>query len=546
MIMNARILKIVQIPLLLGLVALFGGCQKKQAPSSSGVGGGGIVSAEATSFDQVTAKLDKGGSFYLYASTAQVLGNLSKTVATWSNFVSALPASAGMGGNRDNIARGFNVVSSLIADSGIEEISGFGASSIARAPGFYFSKAVLYHETGQNDGVIWSVLGKEAHPLKELDLLPENTAFAFYSDYDMPLVWKTLQKELSQLHLPDVDQNLARFPAQFKGQMGFSLDDLLASLGGGYGMIFTADESKKVTIPIPNSPLEIPEPGLAIYIKVKSDLIFDKIDQTLASSPVAAMVSKSEKGGVKSRTVTIPIPLPVDVSPTLARSGDYLFITSSKNLLDEILAVQAGKKSGYKATEEFKKLSQGIPLQGNHFSLISEKFGRTMNGALQGVVSRQAGMLGSQAETVQKMLATNTSLYAFSVAANGPEGWEVMANGNKSMNAMLIPAAIGGAAMVAAVALPAMAKAKAAPQYNQILANLRSIDVAKAQFVTEKNKADGFPVTMDDIAPYLSSPIMPVAGEFYMPNPVGIPPQARLGQAMNGHPIGATVSVANP
>jgi len=243
--MNARILKIVQIPLLLGLAALFSGCHKPQESStSSGGAGAAIVPAEKTSFDQVTSKLDKGGSFYLYASTAEVLGNLSKNVGSWSNFMSALPASAA-GGNKDNIARGFNVLSSLIADSGIEQINGFGASSIAREPGFYYSKAVLYHEEGQNDGVIWSVFGKESHSLKELDLLPENTAFATYADFDFALVWKTLQKELAELHLPDVDQNLARIPAQIKGQLGFSLDDLFDSLGGGYGLIFTADETKK-------------------------------------------------------------------------------------------------------------------------------------------------------------------------------------------------------------------------------------------------------------------------------------------------------------
>jgi hypothetical protein len=121
-----------------------------------------------------------------------------------------------------------------------------------------------------------------------------------------------------------------------------------------------------------------------------------------------------------------------------------------------------------------------------------------------------------------------------------------VANGNKSLNAMLIPAAVVGVGVGAALALPALARAKAAPQYSQIISNLRSIDLAKAQFVAKENKADGFPITMDDISPFLSSTITPVAGEFYMPNPVGIPPQARLGQAMNGHPVGATISVANP
>ena len=59
--------------------------------------------------------------------------------------------------------------------------------------------------------------------------------------------------------------------------------------------------------------------------------------------------------------MAIPLPLPDQPQPTLARSGDYLILTSSDKLLQDIIAVQSGKKSGFKSTAEFKKLSQGIP-----------------------------------------------------------------------------------------------------------------------------------------------------------------------------------------
>ena len=85
-------------------------------------------------------------------------------------------------------------------------------------------------------------------------MLPENTAFAIYADLDVPLVWKTIEKELKQLHLPEVDKALAAFPEQFKAEAGISLDDVLGSLGGGYGVIFTLDESKQITLPIPAQP----------------------------------------------------------------------------------------------------------------------------------------------------------------------------------------------------------------------------------------------------------------------------------------------------
>ena len=54
----------------------------------------------------------------------------------------------------------------------------------------------------------------------------------------------------------------------------------LGSLGGGYGVIFTLDESKQVTVPLGANPMEIPDPGLAIFFKVKNDAIYNRVDQS--------------------------------------------------------------------------------------------------------------------------------------------------------------------------------------------------------------------------------------------------------------------------
>ncbi len=386
--MNARILNLVQAGLLAGTVALFAGCKPKESATPPGTPAaspahGGIASAEKNSFEAVTAKLDKGGNFYLYLSTEQALSKLSAAIATYSNLFTQMPAAPDMG--REGMARIFEVIDNIIKDSGVAHISGLGISSIAREPGFYYNKLLVHHYAGENDGVIWSVFGKEAHPLKELDLLPENTAFASYSDLDVPLLWRTIQKELKQLHLPQVDQGLAQLPEQFKAGAGISLDDVLNSLGGGYGLILTLDESKQVSLPLPGAPMQIPEPGLALFAKVKNDAIFTRIDQLMIGNP---MVSKPEVGGVKTLTVAIPLPLPISLRPTLARVGDYLILTSSDSLLQEIMAVQSGKKSGYKSTAEFKKLSQGVPAEGNNFSLISGKFGKDVNQAVPGNIER--------------------------------------------------------------------------------------------------------------------------------------------------------------
>jgi len=501
--MNSRILNLVQAGLLAGTVALFAGCKPKEAATPTGTppsrpARGGIASAEKNSFEAVTAKLDTGGNFYMYLSTEQVLAKLSEAITMYSNLFTQMPAPPDA---RENIARIFEVIGNIVKDSGVAHISGLGISSIAREEGFYYNKFIVHHYAGENDGVIWSAFGKQAHALKELDLLPENTAFASYSDLDIPLLWQTIQKELKQLHLPQVDQALAQLPDQFKAGAGISLDNVLNSLGGGYGVIFTLDESQQVSLPIPASPLQIPEPALAIFAKVKNDAIYTRISQLMIGNP---MVVKTQLNGVETISLAVPPMIPIHLRPTLARVGDYLFLTSSDGLLQEIMAVQSGKKSGYKSTAEFKKLSQGVPNEGNHFSLVSAKLGKTITQAMQGVMSAQGGEMGAVVKAMRDLTTTNAMTLDYCVGANGPEGWETVGNGNKSIasGAIILPA-VAAVAIGAAMVLPALAKAKAKAQNISCINNLKQIDLAKRMWATDNHKNGTDTPTEQDLLPYL-------------------------------------------
>jgi hypothetical protein len=545
--MNTRILKLASIPVLIAV--LLAGCNKESTPSPSGGGssgggasgsgasgagaGGGIVSAEKNSFDQVTAKLDKGGNFYLYLSTEQALGGLSRNIANISNLFSQMPLGPEL--DSETIARIFEVVDGLAKDSGVEQISGVGASSIAREKDFYYNKLIVHHYEGKADGMIWSAFGKTPHSLKELDLLPEDTAFAVYQDVDVPLAWKTVEAELKKLHIPDLDETLESMPEDFKDAAGISLDDVLASLGGGYGVIFTLDESKQVSLPIGDSPLQIPDPGLAIFFKVKNDAIFNCVDKAMAGNP---LVAKMNQNGIKTLSFALPVQLPVSVSPTLARVGDYLILTSSDKLFQDIVATQSGKQAGFKSTAEFKKLSQGIPAEGNNFTVMSEKFGRTLHKVIQGAMSAQGvAMGGAQSKMLQDMMASNIS-FSYNVGVNGSDGWAAYGNGNKSVGAaiMVIPA-VAAVGALSAIAIPNyiqgrnMAQANAgnmrrrggAPQrsaQDSCIINLRLIDSAKGEWALENNKKNSDTPTEQDLAPYFGAgptakfPVCPAGGKY--------------------------------
>jgi hypothetical protein len=443
----------------LALLAAVCGCRREEQKPVTQVApaGQGIVSAEKTSFDDVTAKLDRGGNLYAYLSTEQTLSGLSDKLAALKKVMANLP---GASAQSENINKAFDFADGCIKESGLEHISGVGMSSIAREPGFYYSKLVVHHYAGDGDGLIWSMFGKAAHPLQELDLLPETTVLAFFSDLDVPLVWKDVQEHVKRLDLPQVSAGLDAFPEQFKKVTGLDFDSVLSSLGGNYGVILTLDPDKKISLPLGGSTTEIPTFGLAIVAKVKSDVIFDRIDELAKGNPMVVRVDGTD---LKMRTMTIPLPLPIELRPTIARSGEYLLLSTSDTMIHDILDCKAGKKKGFKSTAEFAHLSQGVPMEGNNFSLVSDQFIKSMM-AIQGqLATNKGGVSQEQMETMQKVFQKGTNFGNFTVGANNADGWEGIGNGAHSVQSMFLPA-VAGVGVAAAMIIPGIVKARMAAQ----------------------------------------------------------------------------------
>jgi hypothetical protein len=307
----------------------------------------------------------------------------------------------------------------------------------------------VHHYEGQNSGVIWSLFGKAPHPL-ELDLLPESTALAIFSDFDLLMAWTNVNHFVAGLDLPGTTNVLEQAPIQFHKHTGLELDAVLNSLGGAYGIIFTLDAHKKITVPTPGNSIELPSPGVAIVIKVNSDLIFDRVVEAIKDYP---LVTKVDDPDFKMRTMNIPLPIPGGFRPSIARFGDYLVVASSDLLAREIFDVKSGKEKGFAATEEFKKLSQDIPDRGNNFALITSAFSRTA-----GQVHQQyAGTNSSAGNAFQQFIDGNTNSFSYSVGVNGPQGWEGFANGSHNLQTLVVPA-VAAAGAAAAVAIPNMIK----------------------------------------------------------------------------------------
>jgi hypothetical protein len=441
------------------------GCKQESAPSpkSREAAPKAMASAERTSFAQVTSKLDPGGSLYVYLSTEQCLAGISDKVSAARGLLSAIPNVKDE--DRDKLGRVFDVVTNLIQKSGVEDVSGFGMSSIALETNFYHSKALLHHYPGKGSGFLWTMFGPKPHALEGLNLLPASTALATFGDVDAPMVWSVVQKQVTDSGIPQAEAMLKQLPDQFEHATGLKWDQVLASLGGEFGFAINLDDTKVVDIPLPTGgdPLQIPEPALLLVAKVKDDTIFKRIDQALTQS-AGQQIIKVDKPGLQMRTWPLPLPVPIQLRPTVAFAEGYLFIATTDALIQEVLAVKAGQHAGLKSTKEFQHLSQDVPAQGNSFSFVSRRFGEMMLKVQQQAIQAAANSSSSPTALLQSFLGASKPKASYAVAANTDEGWLIVANGNQSGTRMLAMAAAVPIGVVSAIAIPNIIKARQAAQ----------------------------------------------------------------------------------
>lgn len=479
-----------------------------------------------TSFNEVTSQLDPGGDFYMYLGTAQWLAHLSTKVEGWRQMVLNMPDAKPE--DTTNINKAFDVVGHVIQDSGIQNLSGLGVSSVEVEPGLYRTKVLLHHYPEQGDGFLWKLCGGAPHPLTGLNLLPANTAMAMFSDADLPLVWSVVQDEVAKAGIPQAQDFMQQLPAQFEKSTKMNWDAFIHSLGGEFGLVLTLDDTYKVPIPTPNGLLQVPSPGLLLAIRVNDDTIFNCISDQLKSNQQVITV---ETNGLKMRIMPVPLPMAIDLRPTAASSGGYLFVATSDSLVQEVLAVKSGQKPGLKSTAEFKRLSQGIPDQGNQFYFVGSEFSKTIIDIQKQVAANtsQSGASAAQAQWIQSIF-NNHPGYSYSVGANTPQGCLTVGNGSQSAAALALLPAIVVPGALAAIAIPNFEKARATSQENACINNLRQIDAAKQQWALEKNKTATDVPTEEDIAPYLMNNKMPrcPAGGTYTIGAVGEKPTCNI------------------
>ena len=433
---------------------------------------------EKTSFDEVTANLNPGGSFYLYASTERIVKAVDEFAVNLRKVLETNVA-----GSPEESTEGlkiFDFIYGMIKNSGLMEVSGIGASSVPLEEKLNHSKFVVHHYKDKNKGLIWQLMDGTPHEMPLLNMLPAETVIAGYTDFEFKTLWGWVKAQFAASDFPKLKQGIMSVEPGLQTQ-GINLEQLLGSLSG-MGFILSFDDANKKSLPIGPTMVDIPDPAIVVMFSVKDESIYNLIKSKLP--PTQA----SEDRGMKKITIPVPpLPIPFTIEPVIIQKGDMLLLASNTKIVEAMLAAQE-KGNGLTATEEFKRMSVRIPTKGNSFRFISSRFMRTFfEFQKKMAMADKDANPDSPAMKILEMMPREIGLYG--VHQNGPEGTVFIFNHTMGLeNVVLLPVTVVGG-IVAAIAIPNMLTAVQKGKQKATMGDMLTIGNAIESYMTDNYKA---------------------------------------------------------
>jgi type II secretory pathway pseudopilin PulG len=275
--------------------------------------------------------------------------------------------------------------------------------------------------------------------------------------------------------------------------MGVTPLNVIKSLKGRVTLVLRTDAERTFTIP-GTQPFTVP----AVQFLARVDGLGGSLDPALAKLPMLAV---SQEGTVKVYAIKEPSPIE-GLQPVLAVDGAALYIASDAAFLKASLA----RTGGLAQAPEFRSALAELGEKGNGVTYVSPRLFtqlrrlKELNPQL-GEESRHAFdmVLGSLPAPKQPLVAVRTNL---------PEGilyrarWHRSLKQDVAMVTVYNPVTVG---VMAAMAIPAFQKVRAASREKAFANNLRKTDAAMQQRILASNTADQWGGADSDSRPATST-----------------------------------------
>ena len=444
--------------------------------------------ADQSSFDEVTAQLDKGGNAFVYVSTAGFSNKLETFLKTLDPTLKEIISRQQAKAQEKEYAKALvNIIHQAYKESGLGEISGYGASSYEFKPGMYRNKSFLHHYPQDNQGKLWQMFGGEPHALETINMMPANTAVVAFYDLDMDMLWKWQKELVLNCGSPSLVMKYKQ-TLQFLQQV-MSLETMVQSIDGQVGFVLTLNPDRMVTLPIQKEQVRFPEPAFAMVAKTKTPAIQNFLTATLKQKlePMNMQPQKATFQGEEITTVPMPLPLPFTVKIAMATVNDYFVLATNPALIENMIAARNGEADGLDDTPGFQEMTAGLELRGNAYGYVSSSFMESIQAFQTLGRSKLDPALRKLLAVVQELQAVEDT-DAFGLMRVRPDGIVGVGHSRQGWAEMVGTQLIAvPATLITTIAGPKLLKAQKEAKRAGTKANLKQIGLACLMYAGENN-----------------------------------------------------------
>lgn len=474
---------------------LFLGCQEKAAEATAPKAEETVAlvkTAERSAhFAAVTKHLELGGTVYGYVD---VDGDMARLAVALKNLADQATTAQPM-------AKAFvpEDFAPVLADLGFGDVKAVGFSSVASGDGRFRNRVFLYTPGGRHG--LLAGLGGAPGPFTISRFAPADADFVYETEVDTPAAYAAVRAVVARVAGEPAAKLMDAKLDEKQPDAPFPARELVTAAKGRFSLVLRIDETKSFKVgPAFTAPV--------FDLALRHEHGGAKLAAALADAPF--LQREDRAGGVTAFVAKQEVPM-IGWRPEILIEGDAITAVSRASFLAPAGAKLADDAAFRAALAPLGDTGNGLTYVGPRFSARAAR-----------LAELNPGLPAEQQIVIQRVLGIlpEAGSALVSIRQNLPEGVLFRSQWSSSLKSDLMlanpPVVIAGTGLMAAMAIPAFQKVRAASQEKAVLNNLRQLAAARDQYFLETGKTS---CTYADLvgagADKYIRELKPVAGEDY-------------------------------